>query len=100
MALIFWGFPKQGRGGELWGSLYSKMSGNTKNLNHINKKYHPGIVFHVFICMYQRDFRGDPNSSKIGFRRDLKLHTFDAEGAENFEKMKVFKGKIALFGVL
>ena len=44
--------------------------------------------------------RGDPNSTKIGCRRDLKLHTFGAEGAEIFEKMKVFKGKMALFGVL
>ena len=44
--------------------------------------------------------RGDPNSTKIGSRRDLKLHIFGAEGAENFEKMKVFKEKLALFGVL
>ena len=44
--------------------------------------------------------RGGPNSTKIGSRRDLKLHTFGAEGAENFEKMKVFKGKMALFGIL
>ena len=44
--------------------------------------------------------RGDPNSTKIGSRRDLKLHIFGAEGAENFEKIKVFKGKLALFGIL
>ena len=29
---------------------------------------------------------GDPNSTKIGSRRDLKLHILGAEGAENFEK--------------
>ena len=43
---------------------------------------------------------GDPNSTKIGSRSDLKLHVFGAKGAENFEKMKVFKGKLALFGIL
>ena len=43
---------------------------------------------------------GDPNSTKIGSRRDLKLHIFGAKGAENFEKMKGFKEKLALFGVL
>ena len=44
--------------------------------------------------------RGGANSTKIGSRRDLKLHIIGAEGAENFEKMKGFKEKLALFGVL
>ena len=44
--------------------------------------------------------KGDPNSTKIGARRDLKLQIFGAEGAEIFETMKVFKGKLALFRVL
>ena len=42
------------------------------------------------------DLRGDPNSTIIGSRRDLKLHIFGAEGAENFEKMKGLKEKLAL----
>ena len=46
------------------------------------------------------DLRGDPNSTIIGSRRDLKLHIFGAEGAENFEKMKGLKEKLALFGDL
>ena len=40
---------------------------------------------------------GDPNSTKIGSRRELKLYIF---GAEHFEKIKGFKEKLALFGVL
>ena len=43
---------------------------------------------------------GDPDSTKIGSRSDLKLHIFGAEGAENFAKMKGFKEKLTLFGVL
>ena len=42
----------------------------------------------------------DIKNTKIGYRRDLKLHTFGAEGAKIFEKMEVLKGKKALFGVL
>ena len=30
----------------------------------------------------------------------IKLQIFGAEGAENFEKFRVFKGKSAIFGVL
>ena len=43
---------------------------------------------------------GDPNSTKIGSRRDLKLHIFGAEGGENLEKMKVFNAKLTFNGVL
>ena len=31
---------------------------------------------------------------------DIKLQIFGAEGAENFEKCRVFKEKLAIFGVL
>ena len=44
--------------------------------------------------------RGGPQLHKIGSRRDLKLHIFGAEGAENFDIMKSFLEKLALFGVL
>ena len=41
--------------------------------------------------------RGGPQLQKIRVWRDLKLQIFGAEGAENFEKMKGFSGKLALF---
>ena len=43
---------------------------------------------------------GGGNSTKIESRRDLKLHIFSAKGAENFERIKVFKEKCAFFGIL
>ena len=45
-------------------------------------------------------FRGDPNSTEIGSRRDLKLRIFSAEGAENFESIKVCKEKLTFLEVL
>ena len=44
--------------------------------------------------------RGDPFGHKTPNFWDIKLQIFGAEGAENFEKMKDFKEKLALFGDL
>ena len=38
--------------------------------------------------------KGGPKLHKIGSRRDLKFHIFSAKGTENFEKNKVFVGKL------
>ena len=43
---------------------------------------------------------GDPFGHKTPNFWDIKLQIFGAEGAENFEKFRVFKGKSAIFGVL
>ena len=43
---------------------------------------------------------GDPNSKKNRLFWDIKLQIFGAEGAENFEKLRVLREKLSFFGVL
>ena len=43
---------------------------------------------------------GEATTPKLRDFWDMKLQIFDAEGAENFEKIRIFIEKSAIFGVL